>query len=41
MQDNQYAHNCRIKADSIDQLNAQQFDNDYQKLEIKCDSLWE
>ena len=39
LQNNQCAHSCRIEADSIDQLNAQQFDNDYQKLEIKCDSL--
>ena len=28
-------------ADSIDQLNAQWFDNDYQELEIECDSSWE
>ena len=27
-------------ADSIAWLNAQWFDNDYQKLEIECDSLW-
>ena len=55
MQDNQHAHNCKVKAsiavfnmlitvdwaDSIDWLNAQQFDNDYQELEINCDFLWE
>ena len=28
-------------ADSIAQLNAQQFDSDYQELEIDHDSLWE
>ena len=29
------------RADSIDQSNAQQFDSDYQKLEIECDSSQE
>ena len=39
LQDNQCACDYKIKADSIDQLNAWWFDNDYQGLEIECDSL--